>query len=82
MGSAALLAAALLAGPQATEADEPRELREVARVIDGDTLVLDGGERVRLIGVDTPETKHPQMPLETLAERQPLLPGRWLRVGE
>jgi micrococcal nuclease len=27
----------------------------VRRVIDGDTLVLAGGERVRLIGIDTPE---------------------------
>lgn len=27
----------------------------VKRVVDGDTLVLDNGERVRLIGVDTPE---------------------------
>ena len=29
--------------------------RTIVRVIDGDTLELDGGERVRLIGVDTPE---------------------------
>jgi micrococcal nuclease len=28
----------------------------VERVIDGDTLVLEGGERVRLIQIDTPET--------------------------
>jgi len=34
------------------------------RVIDGDTLVLDGNEKVRLIGVDTPETVHPQKPVE------------------
>ena len=27
------------------------------RVVDGDTIVLDGNEKVRLIGVDTPETK-------------------------
>lgn len=27
----------------------------VSRVIDGDTLLLEGGERVRLIGIDTPE---------------------------
>ena len=27
----------------------------VARVVDGDTLVLENGERVRLIGIDTPE---------------------------
>ena len=35
-----------------------------ARVIDGDTIVLNNGEKVRLIGVDTPETKHPQKPVE------------------
>jgi len=27
----------------------------VTRVVDGDTLVLENGERVRLIGIDTPE---------------------------
>jgi micrococcal nuclease len=36
----------------------------VERVVDGDTLVISGGERVRLIGVDTPETKHPNKPPE------------------
>ena len=41
--------------------------RVVERVIDGDTLVLDGGERVRLIGVDTPELHHPQKPVEYFA---------------
>ena len=40
------------------------EWRRVERVVDGDTLVLDGGERVRLIGVDTPETVHPSKPVE------------------
>jgi micrococcal nuclease len=34
------------------------------RVVDGDTLLLTNGEYVRLIGVDTPETKHPQKPVE------------------
>jgi micrococcal nuclease len=34
------------------EADSPHK---VARVIDGDTLELANGDRVRLIGVDTPE---------------------------
>lgn len=37
---------------------------EVARVVDGDTIVLEGGERVRLIGVDTPETKDPRKPVQ------------------
>ena len=37
--------------------------RVVARVIDGDTFILAGGDRVRLIGVDTPETRHPTRPV-------------------
>jgi endonuclease YncB( thermonuclease family) len=38
--------------------------RVVERVVDGDTLVMENGGRVRLIGVDTPETKHPNKPVE------------------
>lgn len=30
--------------------------RILTRAIDGDTVELDGGERVRIIGIDTPET--------------------------
>jgi micrococcal nuclease len=40
------------------------DIYKVKRVIDGDTLLLINGERVRLIGVDTPETKHPQKPVQ------------------
>lgn len=36
----------------------------VVRVVDGDTLLIDGGERVRLLGIDTPETRHPKLPPE------------------
>ncbi len=32
----------------------------VEEVVDGDTIVVAGGTRVRLIGVDTPETKDPR----------------------
>jgi micrococcal nuclease len=35
----------------------PQSFRIVYRVIDGDTVELDGGERVRLIGIDTPEIR-------------------------
>lgn len=31
----------------------------VKRIIDGDTIELEGGERVRYIGIDTPETVNP-----------------------
>lgn len=40
----------------------------VVKVIDGDTLKLAGGERVRLIGVDTPETKHPRKAMQCFGE--------------
>lgn len=45
--------------------DSPGPFR-VKRVVDGDTLLLEGGTRVRLIGVDTPETKHPHRPVDPL----------------
>jgi micrococcal nuclease len=35
----------------------------VRKVVDGDTLEVSGGERVRLIGVDTPESVAPDRPV-------------------
>ena len=37
---------------------------EVQRVVDGDTLLLANGARVRLIGVDTPETVKSSQPVQ------------------
>ncbi len=45
-----------------TSSIDPDAETIVERVVDGDTLVITGGERIRLIGVDTPETKHPTKP--------------------
>ena len=45
----------------------PTQTATVVRVVDGDTIVVDRGqgpERVRYIGVDTPETVHPSKPVE------------------
>jgi len=36
----------------------------VKKVIDGDTFVIGNGERVRLIGIDTPETVDPRVDVE------------------
>lgn len=36
----------------------------VSRVIDGDTIEIETGEKIRYIGVDTPETKHPNKPVQ------------------
>jgi endonuclease YncB( thermonuclease family) len=43
-------------------------LVEVKRVIDGDTLQLGTGGTVRLIGVDTPETKDPRKPAQAFGK--------------
>ena len=41
--------------PVVTDAPAPVETFIVTNVVDGDTLDLDNGERVRLVGIDTPE---------------------------
>lgn len=35
----------------------------VIKVVDGDTIELENGQTVRLIGIDTPETKDPRRPV-------------------
>ena len=57
----------------------------VMRVIDGDTLELSTGEKVRLIGVDTPETVHPTKPVqhfgkEASAFTKRLVEGKTVRL--
>ncbi len=44
------------------------ETYRIDRVIDGDTIILDNGETVRLIGVDAPETHHPEIPAQRFGE--------------
>jgi micrococcal nuclease len=57
----------------------------VQRVVDGDTIVLSGGERVRYIGVDTPESVKPGTPVQCYAkaagrENERLIGGREVRL--
>ena len=58
------------------------ETFKVKRVIDGDTLLLTNGERVRLIGVDTPETKHPQKPVQYFGKEAYLFTKRMVEGKE
>ena len=46
--------------PSRESRNEIPEKRLVIRVIDGDTIVVRPNEKVRLIGVDAPETVHPK----------------------
>lgn len=56
------------------------------RVVDGDTLVLADDTRVRLIGIDTPETVDPRRPVECFGHeasnrlRELLPPGTRVRL--
>ncbi len=41
----------------------------VTNIIDGDTIVLETGEKVRYVGMDTPELHHPKKPVQCFAQK-------------
>jgi len=64
-----------------SEIPQGGEVARVARVIDGDTIELESGERVRYIGIDTPESVHPDRPdecfgAESAARNRELVEGK------
>ena len=81
-----VLLACGLASP-AADADSPPV--KVRWVDDGDTIVVAGGERVRYLGINTPEVAHKDKPGEPFGDEakafnKKLVQGRWinLEVGE
>lgn len=48
--------------------EESSETFLVTRVIDGDTIEIEGGEKVRYIGIDAPESVNPRKPVECFAK--------------
>ncbi len=48
--------------PQSSAASSPTFV--VTRVVDGDTIEIDTGEKVRYIGMNTPETVDPRRPVQ------------------
>lgn len=67
--SLSLALSAFLAGTLLTGCDDGSGEGTVVRVVDGDTLVaVVAGEEttIRLLNIDTPETKHPDLPVQCL----------------
>lgn len=61
------------------------EVFKVTRVIDGDTIEIEGEERVRYIGIDTPETVDPRKPVqcfgvEASKKNKELVEGKTVRL--
>ena len=72
--------------PEVTPTPSPEpEKHTVSRVIDGDTIELSTGEKVRYIGIDTPEIKHPSKGIEcygkeALEKNSELVSGKKVRL--
>jgi micrococcal nuclease len=78
-----LLVALAVSGCSAQAAPTTGEAT-VRAVIDGDTIEVDYGphrETVRLLGIDTPETKHPDKPVECFGPEAAALLGSLLPAG-
>lgn len=61
------------------------DLLLVTRVIDGDTIEVENGERIRYIGIDTPETVDPRKPVqcfgkEATEKNKELVEGKQVRL--
>ncbi len=62
----------------------PPDTALVIQVIDGDTIVIEGGYRVRYIGIDTPEI-HPQREaygMKALQANRELVEGKIVRLEQ
>jgi endonuclease YncB( thermonuclease family) len=85
-----LLALAVVAGLQAWRGCRferfpellPEGVYQVERIVDGDTLLLRDGARVRLMGVDTPETVKPDHPVEPWGPEASEFTRRFIDAGE
>ena len=69
--------------PPAADADSLRV--KVHWVDDGDTIVVAGGERVRYLGINTPEVAHKDEPGEPFGDEatafnKKLVQGRWINL--
>jgi micrococcal nuclease len=74
-----------LTGSSAKNEIKDNALVKITRVIDGDTIEIEGGERVRYIGIDTPETVDPRKPVQCFGveasnKNKELVEGKMVRL--
>ena len=67
------------------ESQQIEKLYNVIRVVDGDTIEIEGGQKVRYIGIDTPETVDPSRPVgcygkEASDKNKELVEGKIVRL--
>ncbi|MCY2967638.1 MAG: thermonuclease family protein [Planctomycetota bacterium] len=70
--------------PPATPPLPPGESKivQVRRIVDGDTLLLKDGTRVRMIGIDTPETKREGTPIQPFGPEASAYTQRAIEQGQ
>jgi micrococcal nuclease len=69
-------------GPPSSRHSIPNgRVATIERIVDGDTIVVVEDETVRLIGIDTPETKDPRRPVECFGEAAASYIGELLPPG-
>lgn len=71
--------------PIPTSLSATSESFKVTRVVDGDTIEIEGGEKVRYLGIDTPETVDPRKPvqcfgIEASKKNKELVEGKTVRL--
>lgn len=71
--------------PQVEPKNNQTEIATVKRVVDGDTIELQDGKKVRYIGINTPETNDPRRSVECFGkeakvENQRLVEGKMVRL--
>lgn len=72
-------------GGQVAGEQAEQDVFVVTRVIDGDTIEIEGGQKIRYIGIDTPETVHPSEPVgcfgqEASTKNEELVGGKTVRL--
>lgn len=81
---ALMIVAAFLVVPEEKSSNTSSETR-VSRVVDGDTIELENGSKIRYIGVDTPESVDPRRGVECFGKEasernRALVEGRAVRL--